>query len=139
MKMKKPLVIMIALLLAILIGGGVTYFLMNNSEKDDSVDIESILERSIETEQITTSLKDGAFAQVSFKIQTDSVETKEELEKRMYQVKNIIINHFASNTTTDIKKEQSIATLENTLTSKINDVLENGEVEKIYTTSYVLQ
>ncbi|MCA1064533.1 flagellar basal body-associated FliL family protein [Rossellomorea aquimaris] len=137
---KKPFIIMIGLLLAILLGGAVTYFLMKEPPEEDPNDIDLIIERSIETEQaITTSLQNGTIIQVSFKFQTDSLEAKEELEKRMFQVKNTIINHFANKTTADFEKDGAIEELENTIKNKINKVMTHGEIEKIYTTSYVLQ
>lgn len=140
--MKKPFIIMIVLLLVIVIGGVVAAFLLTKEEpepKEETENIDLILERSVETEKITTSLKDGTFAQVSFKIQTDSTETKYEVEKRMYQVNNIVINYFTNKTAADITENDGISTLQETLKTKVNEVLSNGEVEKVYTTTYVLQ
>lgn len=137
--MNKPMIIMIILLLLTLGGGATAFILMNDSEPKDPNNIDLIVERSLETEKITTSLQDGTFAQVSFKIQTDSTETKEELEKRMYQVKNIIINYFSRHAIEDLDGDNSIPELEKTIKSKINEILEHGEIEKVYTTSYVLQ
>ena len=63
----------------------------NNQSKDSEPTIDEVLEMSVDIKEITTNLASNDFIRISFKIQTDSKEAKEELEKRDFQVNNIII------------------------------------------------
>ena len=52
---------------------------------------------SVDIKEITTNLASNDFIRISFKIQTDSKKAKEELEKRDFQVNNIIILELSEN------------------------------------------
>lgn len=106
--------------------------------KEKELSIDEILERTVETEQITTNLYSGGYAVVKFKIQADSPKAKEELEKRMYQVKHIIIKTLASMTAADIQGADGLSLMETKIQQEINQLLDEGKVVKVYTTERIL-
>lgn len=134
--------IMIVLLLAITLVGTVTVIIINkvnvkpaNSEQT----IDEIIEASVDVPEITTNLKNGDYIKISYKIQTSSKDAKTELEKRDFQVKNLIIQQLAQMESEQLKEKDSITKLENTLKEKLNGIMQDGKVEKVYTTSFILQ
>src|SRR5690625_5270622 len=65
-----------------------------NSEKTGAETIDDVIEYSYETSDITTDLKDGSFVRIQFQIITDGKKAKEEVEKRDFQIKNILIKEI---------------------------------------------
>lgn len=138
------------LLIAIALLGTVTFVLwqiylkpsvvgeaVKEEEKPKSID--EILEMTLSTEEIVTNLYTGDFIQVQFNIQADSVEAKEELEKRMYQINHIIIKTLSSMTPEDVSGSEGLSTLEASILNELNTIMNQGRVVKVYTTKKVLQ
>ena len=76
---------------------------------------------------------------MKMKVQTDSKKATEELLKRDFQVQNIVIHQIASKTASDFEGGQGLTQLEEEIKQKINEVMQDGEVVKVYTTSFLLQ
>ncbi len=138
------------LLIAIALLGTVTFVLWQIYLKPSVVDeaaqkeekpksIDEILEMTVSTEEIVTNLYTGDFIQVQFNIQADSVEAKDELEKRMYQVNHTIIKTLSSMTPEDVSGSEGLSTLEASILNELNTILDQGRVVKVYTTKKVLQ
>ena len=132
------LIIIIAMTL---IGVVALVVIMNftDTTKTKEPTIDEIIEYSVETEKITTNLLDNNFIVVKFKIQTDSKKAKEELTKRMFQVKNIIIEEMSSMKTEQFKGKEGIIELENIIKMQINEVMTEGTVEEVYVIDFVIQ
>lgn len=135
--------IMITTLFAVTLIGVVVLFVLFyfDQSKDAKAEptIDEVLEQSVDTKEITTNLLSEDYVKISFKIQTDSKDAKEELEKRDFQVNNIVIQELAAMKTEDFKGKQGIENLEQTLKIRLNELLQGGKVVHVYTTSFILQ
>ena len=132
---------LIILLIIALFGAGAIVFIYNQQETGEKNEqtIDELLKMTVDVEEITTNLSDDAISRVSFKILTDSKEAKEELEKRDFQVKNIIILTLSEKTSGDLKGKDGQVKLEEELKEKISAILQSGKVEKVYITESLLQ
>lgn len=108
-----------------------------NVAKEPTID--EIVEYSVDVEEITTNLMGGDFVRIQFKIQTENKEAKEELEKRDFQVRNIIIHELSEMNSEHFQGKQGIASLESLIKSEVNKLMDEGKVVKVYTTAFVLQ
>jgi flagellar protein FliL len=99
--------------------------------------IDEIREASLLTEEITTDLQNGDYVRISFRIVTDSKESVEELEKRDFQLQNVLLKELST-----MKSEMfqsGLEDLENKLQLKLNQFMIEGEVTDVYTVKKVLQ
>ncbi|GAA0331872.1 flagellar basal body-associated protein FliL [Bacillus carboniphilus] len=136
----KLLTTMFAILAAItLVGAGALFVLLNVNKEGQATTIDDVLEASVDVPEMTTNLLSGEFIRISFKVQTDSKEAKEELEKRSFQVNNLIIKKLSNMTAEDFQGSKGKVDLEESLKTEINDLLTDGEIEQVYITSYILQ
>ncbi|MCL6426309.1 flagellar basal body-associated protein FliL [Bacillus subtilis] len=140
--MKKKLMI-ILLIILIVIGalGAAAYFVLGgkseNSEAKKSID--EIVASSVDVEEITTNLKSDNIIRLAIKLETDSDKSKEELEKRDFQVKDAVISLLADTNADQIEGDKGKETFKKELKDKINSYLQKGKVEKVYITSFNLQ
>ncbi|MBB6443851.1 flagellar basal body-associated protein FliL [Bacillus benzoevorans] len=141
--MKNKLVmLMMILLVAIALAGAVAlvYVLKyTNQEPGSEPSIEQVLDVSVDIPEITTNLASDGFVRISFKIQTDSKKAKKELEQRMFQVNNIIILELSDKTAENIKGREGQKQFEEELKTQINEIMQEGKVEKVYITQFILQ
>jgi flagellar FliL protein len=101
--------------------------------------IDEIIEASVEVPEITTNLANGDFIKISFTIQTDSKKAKEELEKRNFQVKNIIITELSELKSEELEGKAGKEKLQEKLKTRFNSIMQKGTIEKVYITSSILQ
>lgn len=141
MKNNKLLMIMLILLVAITLVGAiaVVVVLKFTGQEDKPPTIDEVLEASVDVPEITTNLASDDFIRISFKIQTDSKKAKEELEKRDFQVKNIIIEELSEKKADELKGKEGKTALEESLKEKINELMQEGKVEQVYITESLLQ
>ena len=133
---------MFILLVIIALVGAVAIIMLlntNNQGKDSKPTIDEVLEMSVDIKEITTNLASNDFIRISFKIQTDSKKAKEELQKRDFQVNNIIILELSGLEVEEIQGKEGQLKLEETLKTKINEILQEGKVQKVYITQFLLQ
>lgn len=133
---------MAILLVAITLVGAIAVVVIlkvTGEDKEKELTIDEVLEASVDIPQMTANLASNDFIRISFKIQTDSVEAKEELEKRDFQVKNIIILELSEKSAEDLKGKEGQQKLENDLKSKISEIMQEGKVEHVYITESLLQ
>ncbi|HHW38888.1 MAG TPA: flagellar basal body-associated protein FliL [Bacillales bacterium] len=142
MAKNKMINIMVILLVAIALSGVVVYFVITNINKVDSAKeptIDEILEQSIDTEEITTNLNDGHYLVIQLKIQTDNKKTKEELEKRTFQIKNILIQELSLMKSEQFTSKEGLIEVEELLKMRLNEIVQKGTVEKVYITNRLVQ
>jgi len=140
--MNKLVLIMLTIITAILVAGGILYFTVLNTsgkENNDEPSIDEIIDHSVDIQEITTNMMSNDFIRISFKLQADSSKSKEEIEKRDFQIKNIIIKHLSSLTSDDLKGSEGKTKLEEDIKTKINGILDSGQVVQVYITSSILQ
>ncbi|WP_026692482.1 flagellar basal body-associated protein FliL [Peribacillus kribbensis] len=142
--MKNKLVsIMLIVLLSIALVGGIALVVVmkftGNDKAHAQPNIDQIVKASSDIPEITTNLASGDFIRIAFTIQTDSKDAKEELDKRNFQVKNIIITQLSEMKADDLKGKNGKEKLEELLKSQINQVMQDGKIVKVYITSSILQ
>ncbi|UOQ93227.1 flagellar basal body-associated protein FliL [Halobacillus shinanisalinarum] len=122
-----------------ILGVAALIFVLNldSSEADGERSIDEIREASLLTEEITTDLKDGHFVRISFRIVTDSKSALEELEKRDFQMKNILIKELAAMEGEAF--QGGLSELEKVIKLKLNELMNEGQITEVYTVDKVLQ
>lgn len=142
MKNNKLVMIMLIILIAITLVGAVAVVVVlkvTGAEGDKEPSIDKVLEASVDVPEITTNLASDDFLRISFKIQTDGKKAKEELEKRDFQVKNIIIHTLSEKTAEQVSGNAGQTQLEKELKDQINELMQEGKIEQVYITGSLLQ
>lgn len=143
MKNNKLVMIMLIILVAITLVGAVAVIVVKQLNNDNTGSIEpsidEVLEASVDVPQLTTNLASNDFIRISFKIQTDNKKAKEELEKRDFQVKDIIIQELSEMKADDIQGKEGQTKLKEALKGKINGLMQKGKIEEVYITESLLQ
>jgi flagellar FliL protein len=139
----KLMMIMIVLMAVILLAGTIAVVIILKSSgggaAEEGPSIDEVLESSVDIPEMTTNLASDDFIRISFKIQTDSADAMEEMTKRDFQAKNIIIQKLSEMTADDLKGEAGKEKLTETLKSELNSIMQGGKVEAVYITSYIIQ
>ncbi|HLR07935.1 MAG TPA: flagellar basal body-associated protein FliL [Bacillota bacterium] len=139
--MRSTTKVMMTSLIVILLLGIMALLMMlyvtGDEAKGESRTIEDMVEYSHETPEITTDLEDGSFVRIQFQIITDSKEAKEEISKRDFQLKNILIKELATMDEDDFK--EGLGDLEEALKLKLNELMTDGTVTDVYTINKILQ
>ena len=138
----KLLTIMLIILVCITLIGVIALLIvsqLNKGDEEEKPSIDEIVESSIDIAEITTNLAGENFIRISLKVQTDSLEAAEELTKRDFQVKNIVITELSEMTPEQLDGKEGKMAFESSLKIKINELMDSGEVQKVYITSYIIQ
>ncbi|MBL6008489.1 flagellar basal body-associated protein FliL [Bacillus sp. 2CMS4F] len=138
---KKLLIILLIILIVIGALGTAAYFVLGGkSEKSEAKrSIDEIVASSVDVAEITTNLKSDNIIRLAIKLETDSDKSKEELEKRDFQVKDAVISLLADTNADEIEGDKGKETFKKELKDKVNSYLQEGKVEKVYITSFNLQ
>lgn len=142
MQVSKGLVkTMVTSLVVILLGGVIALVVVLNVSGEDKNDgkqsIDDIIEHSYQTSEITTDLDDGSFVRIQFQIVTDGKKAREEVEKREFQLENILIKELSKMNAKDFKS--GLGNLEDVVQLKLNEVMTKGKITNVYTISKILQ
>ncbi|WP_244668215.1 flagellar basal body-associated protein FliL [Bacillus sp. NTK074B] len=111
----------------------------SGEEKAKGPSIEEVIENSVDIPETTTNLMSNDFIRISFKIQTDSKKAKKELEKRDFQVNNIIIEELSELKAEELQGKKGKELVEAKVRDKVNSLMQEGAVEKVYITSMMIQ
>lgn len=133
---------MLIILLIISLVGVILYVVltqMNQQKVSSEPTIDEILEASIDVPEITTNLSDGSFIRIQLKVQTNSPKAAKELAKRDFQINNIVIEELSELTEDNLKGKEGKILFASTIESKLNELMQEGEVEQVYITSYIIQ
>ncbi|CAG9619704.1 flagellar basal body-associated protein FliL [Sutcliffiella rhizosphaerae] len=133
---------MIIILLAISLLGVVALISLDIFSADGASEepsIDDVLKYSVDFEEITTNLKSGGFIRLTIKVQTDGKKARAEIEKRDFQVQNIVIHEISNKSATELNGGKGITQLEEDIQEKLNEIMQDGEVVKVYATSFLLQ
>ena len=102
----KLLTIMLIILVSITLIGVVALLVIIQLNKGDAAKeptIDEIVESSVDIPEITTNLAGTNSFEFHLKVQTDSKKAAEELTKRDFQVKNIVITELSEMTPEDLE------------------------------------
>ncbi len=99
---------------------------------------DEMAEYTVDTGEITTNLATNNFIIVRFSITADSKKGKEELEKRMPQVNQIIIKALAGLTPDDLKGTEGLNKLEAKIMNQISAIMQEGKIVEVITTKRVM-
>ncbi|ADE71195.1 MULTISPECIES: flagellar basal body-associated protein FliL [Priestia] len=135
----KMIIIMLSLTLIGSIAVIVTLKYTGQASTEKGPSIDDVIKASVDVTDIKTNLKSNNYISISFKIQMDSKKAAAELQKRDFQVRDIIIKRLSDMSAQDFEGTQGLSTLETDIAKQIDQLMENGHVVKIYTTSKVLQ
>lgn len=139
--MKAGLKIMLisVIVLIFLAVAGVFYFIFytDSTHADGEQTIDQMNEYSYDTPEITTDLKDGRFVRIEFRIIMDGKAGMKEIEKREFQVKNLLIKEISLMKEEDFSS--GLSDLESVLMEELNEVMKDGKVTNVYTTNKILQ
>ncbi|PFI65413.1 flagellar basal body-associated protein FliL [Priestia megaterium] len=135
----KMIIIMLSLTLIGSISVIVTLKYTGQASTEKGPSIDDVIKASVDVTDIKTNLKSNNYISISFKIQMDSKKAAAELQKRDFQVRDIIIKRLSDMSAQDFEGTQGLSTLETDIAKQIDQLMENGHVVKIYTTSKVLQ
>lgn len=138
----KALTIMMILLVTITLVGVIALVVIlkfSGDEETKEPSIEEVIEHSVDIPETTTNLMSNDFIRISFKIQTDSKKAKSELEKRDFQVNNIIIEELSELKAEDLQGKKGKELIETKVKDKVNSLMQEGMVERVYITSMMIQ
>ncbi|MGM9966801.1 flagellar basal body-associated protein FliL [Rummeliibacillus sp. POC4] len=142
MKNNKLLTIMLIILVSITLIGVVAVVVVTQLNKGTAAEVQNIddiVESSVDIEEITTNIAGDNYIKIALKIQTTSKDSAEELKKRDFQVKSILIEQLSEMSKKDLDGTKGKEMLANTLKTKINELMQQGEVQQVYFTSYIIQ
>lgn len=117
---------------------GVFFFMSKeDSSANTEQSIDDMNEFSYETPEITTDLIDGRFVRIQFLIITDGKKAKKEIEKRDFQIENILIKEISQMDEVDFTT--GLNDVESFLQENLNEVMTDGEIIDVYTIKKILQ
>ena len=135
--------IMMIILVALTIIGALAILLYTQfyqvAEAEGEPSIDQVLERSVETEEITTNLLSNHIIRSQFVIQLENDQAKVEFEKRSFQVENIIIQELSDMREDDFRGSEGIQELENRIKDRVNEIMQEGHVIQVYMNQRVIQ
>ncbi|WP_124070916.1 flagellar basal body-associated protein FliL [Filibacter tadaridae] len=139
----KMLTISLIILVCITLVGVIALILVMQLNKGDAEteepSIDEIIESSVDVPEITTNLGGRQFIRISLKIQTENKKAAEELAKREFQVKNIVIQELSEMSAKDLEGKAGKQAFEDALKSYLNPLMQKGKVKRVYITSYIIQ
>jgi flagellar protein FliL len=135
------IIMMISLVTITLVGviALVVLLKFSGDEEAKGPSIEEVIENSVDIPEMTTNLMSNDFIRISFKIQTDSKKAKKELAKRDFQVNNIIIEELSELKAEELQGKKGKELVETKVKDKVNSLMQEGAVERVYITSMMIQ
>ena len=127
----------ILIVVALIAVVAIVYINSDTSSADDGLSIDEMNEFSYITPEVTTDLKDGRFVRVQFQLVADSKDGLKEVEKREFQIQNILIKELSVMTEEDFNA--GLSDLESTLKTKLNELMEEGQIAEVYTVNKIMQ
>ena len=133
---------MLIILISLTLIGVVTIVLVNyltseNEQTEPTID--EIVALSFDTEEMTTMLKTNEFARIRLRIQVDNRKALQEIQKRDFQVKNIINKVISDLTARDLMGSEGIENLQELIKLEINKEMQEGMIVQVYVTHRIIQ
>ncbi|WP_152656388.1 flagellar basal body-associated protein FliL [Oceanobacillus sp. CFH 90083] len=139
--MSKILKIAVTSIITLLVGAVAAFivviYINEPEETSGEQTIDDMISHSFETAEVTTDIKDNRYVQVQFQVITDDDKAMEELEKRDFQITNLLIKELAVMEVDDF--QTGLDELEDTLKTNLNEMMTEGTVTEVYTIKKILQ
>lgn len=132
--MNKLLKITLTSLIVLVLSAVVAFVVLINAKSDP---LDDLVKYSYQTPEITTDLKDGSFVRIQFQVETDGKKAFKEISKREFQLKNVLIKELAQ--LNEEKFTTKLTELEEIVKDELNELMTEGEILNVYTTSKILQ
>jgi len=149
---KKKLIIIIAVILVLLIGAGVGAFLFLSGDKEEKISPEeeqALLQKQakevgpmVNIDTFIINILDdqeSRYLKAAITLEVDSQEASMEINSRMPQIKDAILLLIGNKTFAELNDLQGKIQLRAELINKVNSILLNGKVKRIYFTDFVVQ
>ncbi len=134
---------MLIILAALTLLGVIVFVLFNqfldSPKEGQEPTIDEIINLSFDTDEITTNLQSNDFIRATFRIQVDSRSALSEIQKRDFQINNILLRSLSNKRSSELAGNEGIVDFENSIRDEINALMQEGEVVQVYTTSWVIQ
>lgn len=132
-------ILLVVIVLITLIGAALFVFVTNFNQPQLATEppIDEIVKASVDVPEIMTNLADKRVVKVALKIQTSSKAAAEELTKRNFQINNIIIEELSEMTLENLEGKQGKQLFKKAVKTKLNELMQEGEVEEVYLTSFI--
>lgn len=132
-------ILLVVIVLITLIGAALFVFVtkFNQPQVTTEPPIDKIVEVSVDVPEVMTNLADKRVVKVALKIQTTSKAAAEELTKRNFQINNIIIEELSEMTLENLEGKQGKQMFKKAVKTKLNELMQEGEVEEVYLTSFI--
>lgn len=155
-KKKKIIIISIAaavLLLFLIAGAAAVFFLLKGNGEDDKeqsrlevpvpeLDKNSSIGPMVNIDEFIVNIisaENSHYVKASFTLELNNDVVREEVERRMPQIRDSILLLLGNKTYDELQDLQGKKQLKAELTSKINSFLVTGRVKSIYFTQFVVQ
>ena len=148
---KKKLIIIIAAVVVLLIGVGVGAFLFLGGEDEkispeqEQAELEKLAKQVGPMVSIDTFIvniiddEESRYLKASITIEVNTPETAMEVSERMPQIKDAILLLVGNKTFSELQDLQGKIQLRAELINRLNGILLNGKVKRIYFTDFVVQ
>ncbi len=113
-----------------------------NVPPKETTGVESRIGPMVEIDNFVVNLmerEDIRYLKASITLEADSSEAEEELRNRISQVRDLILLHTGNKSLDELRDLQGKMQLRAELLAKINGILRQGRVKKIYFTDFVIQ
>ncbi|MEC2222199.1 MULTISPECIES: flagellar basal body-associated protein FliL [Heyndrickxia] len=140
--MNKMVRIMLVMISVILLAGIITIIVIyksNEATKAKGPNIDEVVDSSVDIDTMTTNLKDNHIVQIAIKIEGNNKKAKEELTKRDFQIKDIMIDELSNMNMQDLQAEKGKQKFKTDIKNRLNKMMQDGEVVNVYITSFVIQ
>ncbi|MCL6639498.1 MAG: flagellar basal body-associated FliL family protein [Firmicutes bacterium] len=145
---KKLLIVIAAVAVLAAAAAGVYFFLgpkdhVSAGARSASAKEKAKANQVVDFGDVVVNLADtGSSRYLRVKIVFEFPENKkleEDLKKKNHQIKDLIISLLRTKTTADVYKPENVELIKKQILEKVNSCLENGQVENLFFTEYLVQ
>ncbi len=151
---KKKLLILLVIILLLIGGGGAAYkFLVLDKQKEQQEEnkAEKIQEEIRNVEDLGIMFEVGTFVvnladkdadrylKVTIILEIENEQVKQEVEKRLPQIKDSITTLLFTKTSRELKTAEGVEKLKEEILRRVNAILPLGGVKNVYFTDFVIQ
>ncbi|MGM0646523.1 MAG: flagellar basal body-associated FliL family protein [Thermodesulfobacteriota bacterium] len=114
----------------------------SRSADGTSFDSKGKLGPLLDLEEFLVNIADGdqtRYLKASITVEATDKKTKEEMDKRIPQIRDVIIFHLGTKTFDQVRDLQGKKQLRAELTKRLNEVVDQRLVERIFFTEFVVQ